>query len=163
MAMCRVNLLCSMGNRTVSSASTLAVASNACPDGNEVEWADTSAVAGRGRWATDLAAIVMIALSGKQANSNNAIRILRFASATIAASKPSGRSTTGPKIRDTPSQKRTHAGFFIPMSCAAFNNDQSKLCSQPQSWECPTHMTAYTAVATKASETARSACGRVML
>lgn len=134
MAMCRVNLLCSMGNRTVSSASTLAVASNACPDGNEVEWADTSAVAGRGRWATDLAAIVMIALSGKQANSNNAIRILRFASATIAASKPSGRSTTGPKIRDTPSQKRTHAGFFIPMSCAAFNNDQSKLCSQPQSW-----------------------------
>ncbi len=103
---------------------------NACPDGNEVEWADTSAAAGRRSGVFGLTTNrVMIALSVNRLTArSNAIRILRF---MVRPSRPARDYQRPPARRKAQDQGYLPAhphGFFIPdgVRCVP-SNDQSKL------------------------------------
>lgn len=102
----------------------------------------TSMVDGRGRSASAFAACVTNPLNSPQADSSSAARPLRHANAATAATVSSTRSGTGPSTFVSTSQKRSHAGCLTAVSCEAFNIDQSRQCSQPQSWRYPTQISA---------------------
>ncbi len=148
-----------MGNRTVSSASTLASPPTHALTENEVEWADTSAVAGRGRRAT-IWPRSSDCVGAVTANSNNAIQPL-----PVRPSRPANPAAAARLAQDQgytiPEAHSTQGSYPDVVRCVQQRPIETM---QPTPiLECPTHMTAYTAVATNMSETARSACGRVML
>ena len=79
-----------------SNASTPTITPTACPDGNEVEGAETNAVAGRARLAAYLAISVMIPVSSTLITRNSATPRLRRTNEKMITIRVAKRKTVGP-------------------------------------------------------------------
>jgi hypothetical protein len=148
-----------IGQATVSSASMASITPMACPDGNDVENAETRAVAGRGRSAKPLAISVTSPPSSTLITRNKATRTLRRTSATTISTRVSRRNAVGPSAVQNTSHAVTQAGCAAPIRYVASRAAASTSISQFHCSAWPIHNSAYTATATAAEPISQVLCG----
>ena len=103
-----------IGHSTVSNASTPTITPTACPDGNDVDGADTNALAGRGRSAACLAISVISPLSSTLITKNSAALRFRRVNATTMTTSATSRKAVGPNNAQNTNHDITQPGWSTP-------------------------------------------------